>query len=75
MSRFDTISKSSKGSKHDLGKLTLNGRRSSKGDSKSPRFSNRSPRGSDVGSLSAETERKKMVSCNLAKSKKYFSII
>ena len=63
------------GSSHELGKLKLNAKRSSRGDGKSPRYSERSPRGSDVRSISAETERKKKVNCNLSKSKKYFSVI
>jgi hypothetical protein len=63
------------GSSHELARLKLNAKRSSRGDGKSPRYSERSPRGSDVRSISAETERKKKVNCNLSKSKKYFSII
>lgn len=53
MSKSDAISRSSVGSNHELGRLKLNGKRSSKGDGRSPRFSERSPRGSDVRSLSA----------------------
>ena len=49
------------GSSHELGRLKLNAKRSSRGDGKSPRYSERSPRGSDVRSISAETERKKKV--------------
>ncbi len=75
MSKFDVVSRSSMGSSHELAKLKLNSRRSSRADGKSPRLSQKSPKGSDVRSLSAETERKRRVNCNLAKSKKYFSII